>query len=117
MDFNFTQDQQMLRDSLERLLADTYDFSSRARHIAEPEGWSRAQWLRFAEMGLLGLPFAAEHGGFEGGPAEIMIVMEAFGRALVVEPYLPTVLLGGGFLHEAGSEAQRAAFLPRIADG
>lgn len=117
MDFNFTEDQRMLRDGVERLLADTYDFSQRLKHVAEPDGWSRTQWRRFAEMGLLGLPFAAEHGGFEGGPAETMIVMEAFGRALVLEPYLPTVLLGGGFLQEAGSAAQRAAFLPRIADG
>jgi alkylation response protein AidB-like acyl-CoA dehydrogenase len=68
-------------------------------------------------MGLLGLPFASENGGFDGGPAEIMIVMEAFGNALVVEPFFTTVILGGGFLQIGGSDEQRAALLPRVADG
>lgn len=117
MDFDLTDDQRMLRDGISRLLADTYDFAQRGAHLAEPEGWSRGQWRRFADMGLLGLPFAEENGGFAGGPAETMIVMEAFGGALVVEPFLPTVLLGGGLLEAGGSAQQRAALIPRIADG
>jgi pimeloyl-CoA dehydrogenase small subunit len=117
MDFNFTDDQRLLRDSVERLLADNYDFAQRKAGLLEPGGWSRRQWHRFAEMGLLGLPFAESDGGFGGGLPEILIVMEAFGKALVVEPYLPTVLLGGGFVHEGGSAEQRAAIIPRIVAG
>jgi pimeloyl-CoA dehydrogenase small subunit len=117
MNFELTDEQRMLSEGLERLLADSYDFAQRSACLAEPEGWSRAQWRRYAEMGLLGLPFATADGGFGGGPAETMIVMEAFGRALVVEPYLTTVLLGGGFLEAAGSHEQRAGLLPRIAEG
>jgi pimeloyl-CoA dehydrogenase small subunit len=117
MNFDLTDEQRMLSDGVERLLADSYDFARRSAYLSEPEGWSRTQWRRLAEMGLLGLPFAATDGGFGGGPAEIMIVMEAFGRALVVEPYLTTVLLGGGFLQTAGSAEQRAMLLPRITDG
>lgn len=117
MNFDLTDDQRLLRDGIDRLLAGSYDLAQRSTYLAEPDGWSRAQWRRFAEMGLLGLPFPAAQGGFGGGPAEIMIVMEAFGRALVVEPFLTTVILGGGFLQIGGSEEQRAALLPRIADG
>lgn len=117
MNFELTDDQRLMRDGVERLLADSYDLTQRSAYLAEPEGWSRAQWRRFAEMGLLGLPFPSENGGFDGGPAEIMIVMEAFGGALVVEPFLTTVILCGGFLQIGGSDEQRAALLPRIADG
>lgn len=117
MNFDFTDDQRLLHDGVERLLAETYCFAQRLGNLAEPDGWSRSQWRRFAEMGLLGLPFAESDGGFGGGPIEIMIVMEAFGNALVVEPYLPTVLLGGGFLQMAGSAEQRARLLPGIIDG
>ena len=74
-------------------------------------------WGQYAELGLLGLPFAEEHGGFGGGAVETMIVMEAFGRALALEPYLATVILGGGFLRHGASEAQRAELIPRIAAG
>ena len=117
MNFDVTDDQRLLQEGVERLLTDTYGFAQRSRHLAEPEGWNRAQWRRFAEMGLLGLPFAAADGGFDGGPVEIMIVMEALGRALAVEPYLATVILGGGLVHIAGTAEQRADILPRIADG
>ncbi len=117
MDFNLTGDQRLLKEAVERLLADTYDFAQRKSLLAEPDGWSRTQWQRFADMGLLGLPFAESDGGFAGGPVETMIVMEAFGNALVVEPYLPTVLLGGGFLRLAGSDEQRQRLIPRIIDG
>ncbi len=72
---------------------------------------------QYAELGLLGLPFGEDHGGFGGGPVETMIVMEAFGRALALEPYLATVVLGGGFIRHGASDAQRGAILPKIADG
>jgi pimeloyl-CoA dehydrogenase small subunit len=117
MDFDPTSEQRMLRDSLERLLADRYNFEQRKTYAQAPEGWSRELWEHYAELGLLALPFAERYGGFGGGPVETMIVMEAFGRALALEPYLATVVLGGGFLRLGGSEEQRERILPQIASG
>ncbi|MEX3958926.1 acyl-CoA dehydrogenase family protein [Trinickia sp. EG282A] len=117
MDFDFTDEQRMLKDSVERLVKDEYGFEQRAKYLAEPDGFSRAQWARYAEMGLLGLTFDEQYGGSGCGPVETMIVMEALGRGLVVEPYLSTVVLGGGLVRLGGNEAQRAAILPRIAQG
>src|SRR5881227_4016251 len=117
MDFDLTDEQRLLRDSVDRLLADTYTFEKRKGYSAEPEGWSRALWSRYAELGILGLPFAEEHGGFGGGGIEAMLVMEAFGRSLVLEPYLATVVLAGTALRLAGSAEQQAAVLPQVAEG
>src|SRR6202162_2282012 len=117
MDFDFTEEQRLLRDSVDRLLADRYTFDKRRAYLAEPEGWSRALWSQYAELGLLGLPFAEEHGGFGGGGIEVMLLMEAFGRSLVLEPFLATVVLAGTALRLAGSEAQQAALLPEVAEG
>jgi pimeloyl-CoA dehydrogenase small subunit len=116
MDFDLTEEQRLLRDSVGRLLADHYAFDKRRGYLAEPDGWSRNMWARYAELGLLGLPFAESYAGFGGGPIEIMLVMEAFGRALVLEPYLATVVLGGTALRLAGTEAQKAKLLPQIAE-
>src|SRR5215471_12544025 len=108
MDFEFTEEQRLLRESLERLLGDSYEFAQRKTYLAEPGGFSRAMWARYAELGLLGLPFAEEHGGFGGGGVEIMVVMEAFGRVLALEPYLATVVLAGTAIGHAGTAAQNA---------
>jgi pimeloyl-CoA dehydrogenase small subunit len=117
MDFDYTPEQQMLKQSVERLIADRYDFEQRKQYLKEPSGYSKAMWSKYAEMGLLGLPFEERHGGSGGGAIETMIVMEAFGRGLILEPYLATVVLGGGLVRLAGDEAQRSAILPKIADG
>jgi pimeloyl-CoA dehydrogenase small subunit len=117
MDFDLTDEQRLLRDSVDRLLADHYGFAQRRGYLLEPEGFSTALWSRYAEQGLLGLPFAEEHGGFGGGAIEIMLVMEAFGRVLALEPYLATVVLGGTALRLAGSEAQKSTILPQVAEG
>jgi pimeloyl-CoA dehydrogenase small subunit len=117
MDFALSEEQLLLRHSVERLFADHYAFEARKRYAQEPGGFSRALWARYAELGLLGLPFAEEHGGSAGGPVETMIVMEAIGRALALEPYLATVVLAGGLLRLGGSEAMRAELIPRIAAG
>ena len=117
MDFDLTEEQRLLRDSVDRLLADHYGFAARRGYLAEPGGHSEAMWERYAELGLLGLPFAEEHGGFGGGAIDTMLAMEAFGRVLALEPYLATVVLCGTALRFAGSEAQQSAILPQIAEG
>src|SRR3984957_13904543 len=96
MDFDLSDEQRLLKESVDRLILDQYQFQQRRQYMAEPAGFSPAMWSRFAEQGLLGLPFPEAMGGFGGGAIETMIVMEAFGRGLVVEPYFATVILGGG---------------------
>jgi pimeloyl-CoA dehydrogenase small subunit len=117
MDFEPSDDQRLLQESVSRLLADTYSFAQRKAYLAEPEGWSKAMWAKFAELGLLGLPFAEQYGGFGGGAQEVMLVMQAFGRVLVLEPFLSTVVLAGTAICTAGTDAQRQAILPAIAEG
>lgn len=117
MDFDLSEEQQLLKASVERLLDEHYGFEQRRGYAQEPDGFSRTLWVRFAEFGLLGLPFEEKHGGVGGGAVESMIVMEAFGRALVLEPYLATVVLCGAALRLGGSEAQRERLLPAIAAG
>lgn len=117
MDFDLSEEQRLLQDSVERLITDEYGFEQRKAHGKSGKGYSDAMWAKFAELGFLGLPFAEEDGGFGGGPVETMILMEAFGRGLVLEPYLATVVLGGGFLRHGGSAAQRAALIPEVAAG
>src|SRR6266568_4264482 len=117
MDFDLSDEQRLLKDSVTRLIADAYDFEQRKAYAKEPLGYSAARWAQYAELGLLGLPFAEGEGGIGGTPVETMIVMEAFGRGLVLEPYLATVVLGGGLLRFAGSTAQRQEMIPAIAGG
>ena len=103
MDFNFTEEQSMLRDTVASFLQDKYDFETRRKLISGESGWSADYWAAFAnELGILGAPFSEELGGLGGGPIENMIVMEEIGKALVVEPYLGTVVIGGGFLKHSG---------------
>jgi alkylation response protein AidB-like acyl-CoA dehydrogenase len=117
MDFDLTEEQRLLRDSVERLLADHYGFDKRRAYLAEPDGWSRMLWSQYAELGLLALPFSESYGGFGGGPIEVMLVMEGLGRVLALEPYLTTVVLAGTALRLAGNEAQKSTILPQIAEG
>ena len=117
MDFEPSDDQRLLLESVSRMLADNYSFAQRKTYIAAPEGWSTAIWSQFAELGLLGLPFPEQYGGYGGGAQEVMLVMQAFGRVLVVEPYFPTVILGGTAIMAAGTDAQKQAILPAIAEG
>jgi pimeloyl-CoA dehydrogenase small subunit len=117
MDFDLSEEQRLLKESVDGLLNDAYDFDSRKKYMAEKGGWSRAIWSRLAEQGLLGLPFSEDDGGFGAGAVETMIVMEALGKALVLEPYLATVVISGAFLRHGGSAAQKAAHIPGIIDG
>jgi pimeloyl-CoA dehydrogenase small subunit len=117
MDFDLSEEQRLLKESVDGLLTDSYDFDARKKYMKEKGGWSKAVWEKLAEQGLLGLPFAEADGGFGAGGIETMIVMEALGKALVLEPYLATVVIGGGFLRHGGSDAQKAAHVPSIIDG
>jgi alkylation response protein AidB-like acyl-CoA dehydrogenase len=117
MDFAFTEEQNMLGESLARFIEREYGFEKRRTIQASGEGFSREVWAAFADMGLLGLPFAEEHGGFGGSAVDTLLVMQALGRGLVVEPYWATVVMAGSAIRIAGSAAQKAALLPAIAGG
>ena len=117
MDIQLTEEQELLRSSLQRLLRDQYNFETRRKIVATEEGWSRGHWNMFAEMGLLAAPFSETVGGLGGGPVATMIVMQEFGRNLVVEPFLETVVLAGGLIEDAGTDAQREECLPPIMAG
>ena len=117
MDFNFTEEQTMLRDMLSRYLAGTYTFDARQKVVHGGKGWNPAVWQAFAEeLGVLGAPFAEAHGGLGGGAIENMVVMEEMGRAIVLEPYLSTVVIGGGALKHVGG-AIADAVIPGIIAG
>jgi pimeloyl-CoA dehydrogenase small subunit len=117
MDFDLTEDQRLLKESVDRLIADQYSFAQRKGYAAENPGWSAKMWAQFAELGLLGLPFEETLGGFGGGPVETMIVMETFGRGLVIEPFFATIILGGGLLRRAGSASLQGALIPQVTAG
>jgi pimeloyl-CoA dehydrogenase small subunit len=117
MDFDLSEEQRLLKESVDGLLGSSYDFDQRKKYMAEKGGWSKTVWNKLAEQGLLGLPFSEEDGGFGAGAVETMIVMGALGKALMLEPYLPTVVIGGGFLRRGGSAEQKAAHIPSVIDG
>ena len=117
MDFELSDEQRLLKETVERFLVDRYQFEQRNTYQASPPGFSLDLWRQYSELGLLGLPFAERFGGFGGGAVETMIVAEAFGRALALEPFLATVVLGGGLLRHGGREEQCAALLPKLAEG
>ena len=118
MDFDLSSEQSQLKDGVERLIAATYpSLEARQALIKEPQGFSAKGWAQFAEMGLLGIPFGEEEGGFGGGPVETLVVMEALGKGLALEPYLSTVVLGGGAVRLAGSAEQKEKIIPAIVDG
>lgn len=117
MDFDLNDEQRLLSESVSRFIAERYDFHARETAIKQPDGFSREIWTQMAEMGLLGLPFAEADGGFGCGPVETMLVMEALGKGLVLEPYLATVVLAGGLLRRVGNDAQRGERVPALIAG
>jgi alkylation response protein AidB-like acyl-CoA dehydrogenase len=117
MDLTLSDEQRLLRESVDRFIAETYDADHRRRVAADPLGFSPAIWKQFADLGWLALPIEETHGGLGGGAIETGILMEAFGRGLVTEPYLSTVVIGAGLISECGSDAQKQGILPRVADG
>jgi alkylation response protein AidB-like acyl-CoA dehydrogenase len=117
MDFEYSDEQRLLSETLRKFLGTGYSFDARGKIIASPAGFSEDVWAALAEMGILGVPFDAEHGGFGGTTVDMLVVMEALGEALVVEPYLATVGLGGRFVARGGSATQRARILPALIQG
>jgi hypothetical protein len=117
MDLNLSDEQRLLRESVDRFINETYDSDHRRRSAGDPHGFSPQIWKQFAELGWLALPISEAYGGLGAGAIETGILMEAFGRGLVAEPYLATVVIGTGLIAECGSEAQKQAMLPKIADG
>lgn len=117
MDFSLNDMQVMLGDSIEKFLANDYDFKTRQRYAATELGYSSDVWQTFADLGWTAVPFSEEDGGIGGGPIEIMVVMQHFGRGLVVEPYLANVILAGGVLRRAGSAVQKSRWLAPIVAG
>jgi alkylation response protein AidB-like acyl-CoA dehydrogenase len=117
MDLTLSDEQRLLRESVDRFIAVTYDADHRRRAAADSLGFSPEIWKKFAELGWLALPIDEAHGGLGGGAIETGILMEAFGRGLVTEPYLSTVVIGAALISECGSEEQKQAILPKVADG
>lgn len=117
MDFSYTEEQTLLRNSVSKFLADRYDFETFKKISRSDAGWSKENWQQFAELGLMAAPLPEEFGGLGGGPVDTMIVMEEFGKALVVEPFASTVVIGGGFVKHGGSQAMREEWLGKIAGG
>ncbi|MGQ0533309.1 MAG: acyl-CoA dehydrogenase family protein [Caulobacteraceae bacterium] len=116
MNFDYTDEQNAIRESLSKWAAQQYDFDKRRAALASEDGWKQS-WATFAELGLLAAPLPEDFGGLGGGAIDVSLIAEEFGRALVVEPYVPTVVLGGGALKYAGSAAQKDEHLTAIASG
>ncbi|MCK1641377.1 acyl-CoA dehydrogenase family protein [Bradyrhizobium sp. 157] len=117
MDLDLSEEQRLLKDGVERLMREHYSFEDRRRYLTEKAGFSEKMWARYAELGLLGLPFPEVHGGLGAGAVETMIVMESFGKALILEPYFATVVLAGGILRHGANKAQKTALVPAITEG
>lgn len=117
MDFSFTEEQTLLRNSVQRFIQDKYDIEARRKIINSEEGMSRDNWAAFAELGLLMAPFPEEYGGLGGDNIDMMVIMEEFGKGLVVEPFLQTVVLAGSFILHGGNEDQKQTLIPEIAGG
>jgi alkylation response protein AidB-like acyl-CoA dehydrogenase len=117
VDLSLTGEQRMLAETVGDLLEKKYDANVRLRLLESDAGWSRDMWRQYAELGLLGLPFDEQYGGAGMGPDELGVVLECFGRALVLEPFFATVVLGGGLVAAAGTPEQKDALLPAVAAG
>ena len=117
MDLTLSDEQRLLRESADRFVAETFTSEHRKKAVNDPLGYSPDIWKQFAELGWLALPISEAHGGLGGGAIEIGLLMEAFGRGLVSEPFLSTVVIGAALVAECGTEAQQQAILPRVAEG
>ncbi|MDP6705346.1 MAG: acyl-CoA dehydrogenase family protein [Alphaproteobacteria bacterium] len=117
MDFSLSEEQQLLKDSVDRFVREEYELEARRKLVDSEDGFSRQHWRQMAELGWLGVAMPEEYGGIGGGPVETMVIMEAIGTGLVLEPYFANVVLGANAVAFAGSAAQKAEILPKLAEG
>lgn len=117
MDFSNTEEQQMLQESVQKFVQKSYDFETRNKILASEKGYSDENWALFAELGWLTVPFVEEDGGFGGSAVDLAVMMEEFGKAMLVEPFIATAVLAGGLISEQGSAEQKAELLPRVMEG
>ncbi|MDX1490180.1 MAG: acyl-CoA dehydrogenase [Pseudohongiellaceae bacterium] len=117
MDFSYSDEQQMLQDSVQKFVQRHYSFDDRRELLESEQGFSAENWKLFAELGWLTVPFKVEDDGFGGLATDLMVLMEEFGKAMVVEPFVANAVLGGGLLSELGSAEQKAEYLPKIMEG
>lgn len=117
MDFSITEEQSMLQDSVAKFIENDYDFETRQKHAATEAGYSKEFWTSFGELGWTAVPFSEDDGGLDGGPVESMLIMEQFGRGLVLEPYLASVILAGGVLKRLATDEQKENFMAGVAEG
>ncbi|WP_405231836.1 acyl-CoA dehydrogenase family protein [Lentisalinibacter salinarum] len=117
MDFAITEEQSLLQDSVAKFIDNDYDFEKRMKHSESELGYSAEDWQEFANLGWTAVPFPEEDGGLDGGPVELMLIMEQFGRGLVVEPYLASIVLAGGALRRTADDAQKADWLMPLIEG
>jgi len=117
MDFSYNDEQQMLRDSVSKFVQQDYDFDSRRKIVDSDAGYSKEHWALFAELGWLMVPFTEDDGGLGGSAVDLMLVMEEFGKGMVIEPFLNTAVIGGGLIADAGSDVQKQKLLPTVMEG
>jgi alkylation response protein AidB-like acyl-CoA dehydrogenase len=117
MDFNYSNEQIALQETLQRFIGRDYGFERRRELVRSPLGFSPEAWAQYAELGLLSLPFPEEFGGLGGNAVDIMLVMELVGRGLLLEPFLSTIVMCGGLIRDAASEPLKRTLLPRIGAG
>ena len=117
MNFDFTEEQTLLENMVTSFVRDDYNWETREAIVKTEEGWRPENWTKFAELGLLGVPFSEDHGGLGGTSVDSMVVMEQFGKGLVVEPFLPSILLAGNLISKLGSKEQTDSIIPSIIGG
>jgi len=117
MNFNYTEEQEMLRDTLQRFIAKDYTFNRRKAIANSPLGYSPEHWQTLAELGVLGISFPESYGGIGGNAVDTMLVMEGIGQGLVLEPYMATVVLCGQLILHSDDQRHQATLLPAIASG
>ena len=117
MNFELSEEQKMIQQSVERFVQENYDLTNRVKISSEDPGYSQEYWTAMAELGWLGLAFSEEEGGFGGNQIDTLVLMEQFGKGLVLEPFLANIVLGGGAIKRGGSPAIKESILPNLIEG
>ena len=117
MDLSLTSEQRLLQDSIQKFISTQYSISERNKFITNDHGYDNSNWQQFADLGWLAMTFSEEFGGLGGSLVDSMIMLEAFGKGLVVEPFLSTVILFGAAVELAGSQEQKQDIIPAIIEG